>query len=314
MQVDRVTGISKVSLTLLLFAVCSASLSVVFHSRVHSLSQGFLFLCVLFAFFSFLKLINSFAGFFPRRIEILLHWIHAMSFELLALAAVPMMRVFRFSKTFQKPVGNLHGRPTLLIHGYCNDGSAWSYLKRRLAKESIGPIYTIDLGFPFRSIREYAIKVKEKAAQIRQETNRADLVLIGHSMGGLVSSLYATDFAPSETVTDVITIGAPLGGTHLAKMGIGPNAKEMECRSELISQLHVKIANERFARFYHIATNTDQMIIPSQSALLRNNPSREFLFEDIGHASMLFSPRVGTLIACWLKETASKEASASEIA
>ncbi|HEX2583472.1 MAG TPA: alpha/beta fold hydrolase, partial [Chlamydiales bacterium] len=222
--------------------------------------------------------------------------------------------VFRFSKTFQRPVGNLQGRPILLIHGYCNDGSAWSYLKHRLAKENIGPIYTMDLSVPFRSICEYAMEVKEKAAQIREETNRSDLILIGHSMGGLVSSLYTTDFAPPETVTDVITIGSPLGGTHVAKIGIGPNAKEMKCRSELISQLHVKIAKERFSRFYHIATNTDQLVIPCQSALLRNNPSREFLFEDIGHASLLFSPRVGSLIVCWLKESAAKETSASEIA
>jgi hypothetical protein len=316
MQVDRVAGISKVALTLLLLAVCCASLSVIFHSRIHSLSHAFFFLCAIFTFFSFLKLINSFASSFPRRLEVLLHWIHAMSFEILALAAVPMMRIFRFSQTFQKPAGNLKGRPILLIHGYCNDGSAWTFLKRYLAKESIGPIYTIDLGFPFRSIREYAVEVREKAAQIRHETNRPDLILIGHSMGGLVSSLYATDFAPSETVTDVITIGAPLGGTHVAKMGVGKNAKEMECSSELIAHLHKKIANERFARFYHIATNTDQMVIPCQSALLRHNPSREFLFEDIGHASMLFSPRVGTLIACWLKETASasKQHGASEIA
>jgi triacylglycerol lipase len=314
MQVDRVTGVSRTSLIFLMLAVCNASLSVIFHSRIHALSHVFLFVSGLFAFFSLLKLVNGFASWFPRRIEVFLHWIYAMPFELLALIAVPMMRILRFSKTFQKPVGNLQGRPILLIHGYCNDGSAWSYLKHRLAKESIGPIYTIDLSFPFRSIYEYALEVKEKAAQIRNETNRTDLVLIGHSMGGLVSSLYTTDFAPPETVTDVITIGSPLGGTHVAKIGIGPNAKEMECSSEFISQLHVKIAKERFSRFYHIATNTDQLVIPCRSALLKNNPSREFLFEDIGHASLLFSPRVGSLIACWLKEAASKEASASEIA
>ena len=87
----------------------------------------------------------------------------------------------------------------------------------------------------------------------------------------------------------------------MAKIAIGPNGREMEVRSELIAQLNGKIAKCPFVRFYHIATNTDQLIIPSQSALLNNNPSREFLFEDIGHASMLFSPRVGAVIAHWLR-------------
>lgn len=303
MKVDRITGVSKVSLTLLLLSVSCGSLSAIFHSRIDVFSNAFFSLCTVFMFFSFVKIINSIASVFPRRIETLLHWVHAMSFEVLAFALILMMRFFRFSKTFHKPVGNLNGRPILLIHGYCNDGSVWNYMKYRLAKENIGPIYSIDLGYPFHSIRDYAAKVQEKTIDICRETNRTDLVLIGHSMGGLVASLYATEVARAETVTDVITIGSPLGGTRVAKIGIGPNAKEMECSSELLSQLYKSIANERFARFYHIGTNTDQLVIPAQSALLKKDPSREFLFEDIGHASMLFSPRVSSLIALWLKET-----------
>lgn len=242
----------------------------------------------------------------------MIHWLHAMTFELLAFVFVlPFLRLFRLSKNFQKPVGNLQGKPILLVHGYCNDGSVWRYMKKRIAEAGMGPIYTVDLGSPFRSIREYALKVKEKAEMIRQETNRSDLILIGHSMGGLVSSIYATDFAPPDTVTDVITIGSPLGGTHIAKVGIGPNAKEMRYKSELVEQLGEKIAKQSAIRFYHIGTNTDQLIIPAQSALLKFNAAREFFFEDIGHASMLMSPRVANLIAYWLKEV---ELGASEIA
>ena len=265
---------------------------------------------MIFSVFSFVKLLNAFSSHLPRRIEVFIHWVHAMTFELLALITVPLMKVCRFSKNFHKPAGNLQGRPILLVHGYCNDGSAWTFIKRKLVREGLGPVYTIDLGHPFRSIRDYALKVKEKAELIRQEAHRSDLILIGHSMGGLVSTLYATDLAPTGTVTDVITIGAPLAGTHVAKLGVGPNAREMRRSSELIGELHSKLAKERFARFYHIATNTDQMVIPSQSALLRHHPAREFFFEDIGHASLLFSPRVASLITYWIKETKAESVSA----
>ena len=101
MQVDRVARVSKLTLMFLLLGVSSASLSGLFHSRIHPLSQALFFLCAIFSFLSFLKLINSVAGFFPRRIEVLFHWIHAMSFEIFALAAVPVMRIFRVSKCFK---------------------------------------------------------------------------------------------------------------------------------------------------------------------------------------------------------------------
>ncbi len=302
MNIERTAGVSKTVLVLLLCSVSCASLSAILHSRLHSLSHLFFFLCSGFSFLALLKLANTVAHSLPRPIEVFIHWIHAMSFELLALVGIIVCRFSRFSKTFHKPVGAGTLKPVLLVHGYCHDGSAWSYLKHQLAKENIGPIYTIDLGFPFSPIREYAMKVKEKADQIRQETGISNLALVGHSMGGLVSSLYATDLSPPNTVTDVITLGTPFKGTHMAKMGIGPNAREMEPSSELATQLRTKIANEKFSRFYHIASNTDQMVIPPQSGLLKNDLSREFFFEDIGHASMLFSPRVGALISGWLNK------------
>ena len=291
----------------MIVAVCSAALSVIFHSRYHFLAETLLYFVAVFSSFAFLKVLNTFSSLFPRRIEMFVHWIHAMTFELFALLGVLVVKLFRFSKNFQKPVGALSGRPILLIHGYCNDGSVWTYLKKQLAKEGLGPLYTIDLGHPFRSIRDYVLKVKEKVAQIQGETNRSDLVLIGHSMGGLVGSLYTTNMAVANTVTDVITIGSPLGGTHVAKLGIGPNAKEMQRSSELIKELHQNIAKEKLVRFYHIGSNTDQMIIPSHSALLNQHLSREFIFEDIGHVSMLFSPRIAQLITHWIRISETKE-------
>jgi predicted alpha/beta hydrolase family esterase len=284
----------------MILAVFFAGMSAVLHTHVHFLSQAFLIVFAILAFFVFVKLVNAIAPIFPRRLEVAIHWVHAMVFELAALAVMLLLHIYSHTKNFQKPAGCSEGRPILLVHGYFNDSSAQSYLKYALGKEKIGPVYTVDLGFPFRSLFDYALKVKEKLAQIARETGRSDVILVGHSMGGLVSSLYATQFAPPKTVTDVITIGSPLAGTHVAKIGIGPNAREMERSSSLIATLNGKIRNETFTRFYHIGTNTDQLIIPAQSALIGNHPSREFLFEDIGHASMVFSPRVASLIVSWL--------------
>lgn len=226
-----------------------------------------------------------------------INWAYAMTFELLALLAVAVMRLIPMK---EMALGR-GGRPILLVHGYMNHGSVWRFPKKRLEALGLGPIYTISLGHPFRSIRWYAEKVKAKAELIAQETGRKDLILIGHSMGGLVSSWYATQIAPALSVTDVITIGSPLFGTPMAHIGLGENAREMEPNSPFLEILRAGIAQKKEIRFYHIATKSDQLVIPGSSAVIPEN--EHFIFEDIGHASLLYSREVTDQIGQWLRKS-----------
>lgn len=250
----------------------------------------------LFGWFGAIQLINALAPRCPKPLARFIHWTHAMTFEFVALLGVAVLRVIH--RRSKEPVGNLKGRPILLIHGYVNNSSVWRFQKRAFEKAGLGPIYTIDLGHPFRPIRSYAEKVKAKAEAIAKETGRDDLTLIGHSMGGVVSCWYATQVAPAGKVTDVITIASPLAGTHMARLGLGPNAREMEVDSPLIQTLRSAIAKNRTIRFFHIATKSDQLVIPNGSALIDGN--HQCIFEDLGHASLLYSPRVSQKICEWL--------------
>src|SRR5690606_4003673 len=145
-------------------------------------------------------------------------------------------------------------RPILLVHGYLNNSSAWSHYLDVLPKQGLGPVYAIDLGHPFLPLSAYAHKVKEKAEEIRKQTGRGDLVLIGHSMGGIVSSLYAAKLAEKGSVTDLFTIGSPLSGAPMAAMaGIGPNGREMREGSPLLAEIRQGLeANQNAFRIYHI--------------------------------------------------------------
>ena len=259
----------------------------------------FLILCAALAFLGLIRILNRMADRLPAQVAHPIHWIHALAFEGFAVAATAFLHPVRYFSS--QRVGSPDGRPILLIHGYLHDSSAWVYHKRQLRKEGFGPIYVLNLGHPFRSIRHYAEKVKMKAEQIERETNRSDLILIGHSMGGLVSSWYAMRLAPPGKVTDVITIGSPLAGTYVAKIGIGPPAREMERDSELLEELREKIKKSAHTRFFHIATKTDQLVIPYSSALVGGHLERQYLLEDVGHVTLLFSPRVAKKISDWLR-------------
>lgn len=248
---------------------------------------------LIFIWFGTIFLLNLWACLLPVPLARAIHWTHAMTFECLALLGVVILR---FIPERKKIFGK--GKPILLVHGYINHGSVWSFQKKWLIKRGLGPIYTINLRNPFHSIQDHAEKVKIKAQAITEETGRKDLILIGHSMGGLVSAWYATSLASPGSATDVITIASPFAGTPMARIAFGPNAREMERGSKLLQQLQIAMANNRHIRFHHIATQSDQLVIPGDSAVLKEN--NHFILEDLGHASLLFSPCVTKKICEWL--------------
>ncbi len=226
-------------------------------------------------------------------------WIHSLALECVALLGAICLKPFCYFSARRVAYPKEMETPILLVHGYLHDASAWVYQKKKLAKAGFGPVYAMNLRHPFSSIERLAQQVREKAAQIEKITGRSDLILIGHSMGGLVSSWYATQLAPQGKVKDVITIGSPFFGTHLAKIGIGSNAKEMQRGSPFLNDLQEAMSRKSEMRFSHIASSTDEVIIPADSAILPG-ASRTLMLDDVGHVALLYSPRVFQQIREWI--------------
>lgn len=247
-----------------------------------------------------LKCLNYWADRGDGKFCSFIHWIHASIFEAFGIMIVWCLRPIGYLWKLEMRCGK--GQPILLVHGYLHDSSAWIYLKRQLKLDGFGPIYMLNLKHPFLPIAEYAKQVERRAIQIELETGRSDLVLIGHSMGGLVSSLYATEVAPKGKVTDVITIGSPLAGTYVAKIALGPDGRQMERGSEFLKHLRNSILSSRGIRFYHMGTKTDELVIPYTSAFIEEKGAKQFMVNDIGHVSLLYSPRVAEKLIAWLKD------------
>lgn len=267
------------------------SLSFLFFAFLLGYKQAFPVVGAVFAWVGGIGLLNKIAPKIPFARSI--HWVHAITFEIFAFLGVIVLRLVPMRQNSSKK-----GKPILLVHGYMNHPSVWFFFKKNLEALGFGPIYTIRLGFPFHSIRTYAEKIGLKAEQIAKETKRKDLVLIGHSMGGLVSLLYAAKIAASNTVTDVVTIASPLHGTPMAYLGIGPNAKEMRPNSALLKEIYEGFEKEKKVRLFHLATKSDQLVIPGESAIFLEN--KHYLFEDLGHASLLYSKQAARQVADWL--------------
>ncbi len=194
---------------------------------------------------------------------------------------------------------NNNKQPILLVHGYCNNSMVWLFHGKRLSQKGFGPIYTVNLKNPLDSIKTHAEILDKKIKQIQKENGSKKITLIGHSMGGLVSSYYAMNMA-EDSISDIITIASPLKGTKMAYLGLGQCAKEMRPDSSIIKNLKKQIHLEENINFYHIATKTDQLIVPYSSSIIKKDKSKHFILNYMGHASILYSRKVNDQIIKWL--------------
>jgi pimeloyl-ACP methyl ester carboxylesterase len=183
-------------------------------------------------------------------------------------------------------------RPVLLVHGYLHNGAAWLYHRKALQKAGFRSIYTLNLGSPLHSIEEYSEVVRKKVMQIESETGRSDLILIGHSMGGLVCSYYATQIAAEGTVTHLITLGSPLDGTRTASLGFGECAHQMLYKSPFTERLQGEIINRPQIRWLHVASRADLIIWPQQSAIMYHDNAEVKIHLYLGHNHYLYSTEV----------------------
>lgn len=190
--------------------------------------------------------------------------------------------------------------PILLIQGYLHNSFVWIYHGKKLIDKGFGPIYTINFNNPLASIEEQAFILKEKIDDIHKENKNSPITLIGHSMGGLIASYCALNFLNKNQIRDIISISTPYDGSFFAKIGVGKCAKEMKNHSTFVNNLKKQIVDEKTINFYFIASKTDQLVRP-KSALMGQNLDKEYVFDDIGHATMLFSKKVNNKIAKWLE-------------
>lgn len=210
---------------------------------------------------------------------------------LLALVYVIPIAIllFFYDLTKRNPKQCVPGQiPIFLIHGYLYRSGGWAYIYYHLRKRGYQNIYTINLGSPFQSIEDYAQAVKKKIDDI----GAPEIILIGHSMGGVIATYYDRHLAKPGSVKQIITLGSPLEGTRLTFLGFGACVNEMSIGSSLLKTLSKEPSQ---TPYLHIASRNDLMIQPWESALFLSSQAthaKRQVIDLIGHLQLLFSKRI----------------------
>lgn len=190
--------------------------------------------------------------------------------------------------------------PVILIHGiYCNAASWW-WMRRKLAANVPNPIYTLDVEPPWGSIDDFARQLARFIDQVCAENGAQQVVLVGHSMGGMVSRACLTLPGMAPRVTKLVTIGSPHHGSRHANLALGADGRELRLESEWMTRLNANPASTA-APIVAIYTRHDNFVAPQESCLLP--AARMVPLDGVGHLSMLFSAEVARVVTREIRDS-----------
>ncbi len=217
-------------------------------------------------------------------------WIQATFGELASLGRI-LAWYFR-DLTEENPTGKVEqsGQPILLIHGLWHSSSGWTNYRKWLLEKGCGPVFTLNIPSTNDFIEENGKYVTKKIQEIVDLTGRKDILLIGHSRGGIIASWVATEEG-QDAVKGVITLGAPLQGTKLALFSFfRKNAEQMQWQSPFMQSFKERLNSNTKVLFHHFGSTTDAIIIPQHSAI--RDAKHSTVIPYLGHLSYLVSRQV----------------------
>lgn len=179
--------------------------------------------------------------------------------------------------------------PLLLIHGYqCNRGFWW-WLRRKLeaagwvvATHSMEPVYA--------QIEDYADGIERRIDEVLAVTGAAQLILVGHSMGGLACRAYLRQHGKRK-VARMITLGSLHNGSRLARLGLGVNARQMQIGNPWLQELGKSNAVSLPQGSVSIYSCHDNYVFPQQTGSTLEGAAN-IPVGGVSHLGMAFSPRL----------------------
>lgn len=211
--------------------------------------------------------------------------------------------------------------PILFIHGNGYNEIQWIAGQMLLSKdEEIGSMFSIRLdglvsNAPENGIEEYAKKVEERVREIKILTGRSDVILVGHSMGGLIASYFTEHLAKAQDtkVDKVITISTPWSGSvvlsKLTKLTnrLLPNLfktpkrfQNMRGEDGFLDDLKALARANKDTTYFSLYSTGDGFV-SGESGNLGLDPQHTRAYRWMGHYTPMFSRSAWQQVQIWLK-------------
>jgi len=172
--------------------------------------------------------------------------------------------------------------PVLLVHGFLCNHRVWDKVAHAL-RQSGHTVLAVDLEPLFTSIDDYAPLIERAVAALRAQTGAPQVVLVGHSMGGLAIRAWLRTHG-SQHAAKLITLGTPHHGTQATQWVTTPNGSQMKWRSAWLCELGNSETPAKRQLMQLALTHHDNIVHPQREQVLDGAAVTEF--SGIGHLQM----------------------------
>lgn len=196
---------------------------------------------------------------------------------------------------------NAAGTPIVLVHGWVDNRSIFTLLRRQLQKRGFGRVVTMNYSVLTHDVHRAAYRLSRLVEDLCEETGHEQVHVVGHSMGGLVARYYAQCLGGDARVHTLVTLGTPHAGTHAARLFVGRAVSQLRPNSPVIREL-AEPAPGCTTRFVAFWSDLDALVVPKESARL-DHPDldvRDVKVHGVGHNSLPIDGRVVSEIATTL--------------
>jgi len=178
------------------------------------------------------------------------------------------------------------GPVILLLHGLFHNRACWWLVKQRLRRQGFVNLHTLNLP-PWKDIEVLTELIAKKVDALRHQLGVEQVVLVGHSLGGLLGRNYLARRGGTHKVAALIQLGTPNQGSKLAPFAITRLARQLMPGSPFLADLKVE-GLPAGVPVTSIYSRHDNIIIPFHFSRL--DGASEVELEGCGHVCLLFSP------------------------
>ena len=182
--------------------------------------------------------------------------------------------------------------PVLFIHGFLCNGGFWWSLRRYLTARGCHGLYWLNLEPLFGDIERFAKQIHLRIEAICDAVGAEQVILVGHSMGGLAARAYLRNWGDRNRVAKLVTLGTPHHGTALGRFLKGANVSQMRRLNPWLGDLNETAMGA--TPTVSIYSYHDNIVAPQDSPRLTYGEN--IPLAGIGHLEMAFSKRIAEFV------------------
>ena len=191
--------------------------------------------------------------------------------------------------------------PVLLVHGLYHNASAWYLYKWWLKRRGYEKVFSWSFNTLKYDFWELADQLKEVVREASGLCGGEPVILMGHSMGGLLTRAAIADPATAKLVRAAVILGAPNHGSKLSALAFGRLGRSIKHNGELVTRLNAMPAPRNMPKL-NLYSALDNMVLPTSSLEVPEKGWIQSETAPISHVSMLYHIPTVRLVMEFLEE------------